>query len=568
MAKEKKVPEKTSADAAPEKKLSDSQQFMGLLKGLKTKFGEDAGVILGKTDIKASIKWVPLSSPKVTDLFGGAGLPRGRQIEIFGLESSGKTSLVTYLAAQVQKHYFEDKGRFGNVAIVDAEHAFDPTFAKSFGLDLDKVIFTQPISGEEGLEQVRYFLESGLVDVIIVDSVDALQPQAIIDGNFGDSTIGAHARLMSGACRKFNGMMKPTDATILHTNQQRTAIGKWAPQGQVAYETPGGVALRFYASIRVEVKRGDVLYKKANFEDAYGLVSKLKCVKNKVGKPFRKVEITNIWGNGYDIGSEFFSYFRDHDLIRGSGWYTFDVPAASGSGEEIIKLQGEDKVQVYLKEHPDHLEYLKKKLFDQMTKTLTDIVIEDKPETGELPTTLEDEQDQDDEETATEPAVSRERTRPEPEKEQEILLTVFRGSRTEPPRILTDEEVASLSPGSVLKVPQQTFDQYLKEFEEMNLSPVEDLVPTVREETTLTLESLDQAVEKIESSFHEEIIESPMEDIVPEEVSPAIAVDSAASSSPGEETPGHKRYLIWKAKQAGKEKNKVSSVDDELPDEA
>ena len=213
---------KQKEEKKPKPTISSLDQ---LLSGLKKQFGEDSGVILGKTDIKKSILWVPLDSPKITDAFGGPGYPRGRQIEIFGHESSGKTSLATYLGAQTQKYWFEDKQRFGQVAIIDAEHAFDPTYAKAFGLDLNRVIFTQPNSGEEGLSQAQYFLESGQVDAIIIDSVDALQPQAIIDGEFGDATMGVHARLMSTACRKFNTMLKPTSATIFWINQIRAAIG-------------------------------------------------------------------------------------------------------------------------------------------------------------------------------------------------------------------------------------------------------------------------------------------------------------------------------------------------------
>ena len=354
-----------------------------LLAQFKKKFGDDSGSILGKSDPRKFIKWVPVDSPKVSEVFGGQGYPRGRQIEVFGLESSGKTSLATYLAAQCQKYFFEDKQRYGIVAIVDAEHAFDPGYAKSFGLDLDRVIFSQPSSGEEGLEQVRFYVESKQVDLIIIDSVDALQPQSIIDGNFGDASIGVHARLMSSACRKFNGLLLPNDASLVWINQLRTKIGGFSPNGQEPTETTGGKALKFYASVRIEVKRGDTLYAKAGFEAPYGLVSKLKCVKNKVATPFRKAEITNIWGKGYDVDIEYFDYFKRFGLISGSGWYKF----TDETGKEI-KLQGEASVQEHIKANPATFSYLKDKLKEVMSKVLDEELplgtIEEKPETRNI----------------------------------------------------------------------------------------------------------------------------------------------------------------------------------------
>lgn len=561
MAKEKDNKKNTTET------ISDSQKFMGLLAGLKKKFGEDAGVILGKTDIKKSIKWVPVPSPKITDVLGGIGLPRGRQIEIFGPESSGKTSLATYLLACIQAYFFEDKGRFGHVAIIDAEHAFDPTFAQAFGLDLDRVMFTQPISGEEGLSQAQYFLESGLVDGILVDSVDALQPQAIIDGEFGDATMGMHARLMSTACRKFNTMLKATDPTLIWINQIRSAIGQWAPAGQEATTTGGGKALKFYSSVRLEVKRTDTLTEK---EKPYGITSSIKAVKNKVGKPFRKVKVDNIWGKGFDIDSEFFSYFREHGLIKGLGWYTFDVPSESGDDEELVKLQGEDKVQAYLKAHPAHLEYLKKKLFDRMTDSVIDDVVEEKLEIGEVPADLEEDEPSFDDlpfPTVANPVVmmdprSKERTRSSPELEKPELMMVFKGNGTEPPRILTEDEITSFDADEIIPVLKEEFEQRLEDYMKMARnfssppSPMERVVSSLPVENKVL--SVVEREEKLPSIEQREVTNTDSTTALETEISHPVL---------GGETPGQRRYRLWKEKQGKGEKTTLSSVSDDLPED-
>jgi recombination protein RecA len=193
-----------------------------LVASMQKKYGAGSVSLYGKNQVV--VEWVPISSFYLTELMGN-GYPRGRMIEIYGPESSGKSSLSCYLAGQCQKHYFEDKHRYGVVAYVDVEHALDPAYAKVFGLDMDKVIFSQPDSAEQALDIVEDLVESDLVDMIVLDSVAALSPQAELDGEMGDQQMGLLARLMGRACRKLQSVMKPKSPTIIFVNQIRMAIG-------------------------------------------------------------------------------------------------------------------------------------------------------------------------------------------------------------------------------------------------------------------------------------------------------------------------------------------------------
>lgn len=214
-------------DKAQETKLND------LIKNLQKKHGVESIQLFGKSIV--SVNWVPLDSFYLTKLLGN-GYPRGRMIEIYGPESTGKTSLACYLGGQCQKHYFEDKERYGVVAYIDVEHALDPEYARTFGLKSEDMLFSQPDSAEQALNLTEDLIASGLVDMVIIDSVAALTPQAEIDGEMGDSHMGLQARLMSQACRKLQSKMGPKDATVVFINQIRMKIGCVAPETEVEWE--------------------------------------------------------------------------------------------------------------------------------------------------------------------------------------------------------------------------------------------------------------------------------------------------------------------------------------------
>jgi recombination protein RecA len=218
--------------AKEDKEKASIKDLDSLVASMQKKYGAGAVSIYGKNQVV--VEWVPISSFYLTELLGG-GYPRGRMIEIYGQEASGKTSLSCYLAGQCQKHYFEDKRRNGVVAYVDVEHALDPAYAKVFGLDVDNVIFSQPDSAEQALDIVVDLVESDMVDMIVLDSVAALSPQAELDGEMGDNQMGLLARLMGKACRKLQSLMKPKSATVVFINQIRFKIGCVSPDTEVTW---------------------------------------------------------------------------------------------------------------------------------------------------------------------------------------------------------------------------------------------------------------------------------------------------------------------------------------------
>jgi recombination protein RecA len=335
-----------------------------LIKDLQKKHGTESLSIFGKN--QAVVEWIPVDSFSVSELLGG-GIPRGRIIEVFGPESSGKTSFLTYAAAQIQKHYFEDRKRYGVVAFIDVEHAFDPEYAESFGLDMTKVIFSQPDSGEQALGIVQDLLDSEQVDCILVDSVAAITPQAEIDGEMGDMQVGLPARLMGKACRKLTARMKPDSATILFSNQIRSKIGGYSPTGE-ATDTPGGKALKFFASIRVQSKKGDWIGETTDSGGLQGIHCILKTQKNKLATPFRMADMSIIFGKGYNLDGEYVAAFAKYGFIQKgvSGWFTITNPDGSAQ-----KVQGASSVMAYLKEHGEIFDDLKKRLQSVMVARKT-----------------------------------------------------------------------------------------------------------------------------------------------------------------------------------------------------
>jgi recombination protein RecA len=334
-----------------------------LVAAMQKKYGAGSVSLYGKNQVV--VEWVPISSYYLTELLGN-GYPRGRMIEIYGPESSGKTSLACYIAGQCQKHYFDDRQRNGVVAYIDVEHALDPGYAKVFGLDMDKVIFSQPDSAEQALDIVEDLVESDLVDMIVLDSVAALSPQAELDGEMGDNQMGLLARLMGKACRKLQSAMKPKSPTIIFINQVRfkmTAYGN--PE-----TTPGGNALKYFSAVRLVTRSGDTVEDKDG--NQIGMITRVKSIKNKVAPPHRNCEMKILFDSGYRIEDEFVLAFQKYGIIKKAGGW-FSIPAGA---EEPEKIQGAERVIAWLREHPVIYDDFKAKLKTAMSRKTTSVVVE------------------------------------------------------------------------------------------------------------------------------------------------------------------------------------------------
>jgi recombination protein RecA len=270
---------------------------------------------------------------------GIGGYPRGRIIEIYGHESSGKTTIALHAIAEAQK-------LGGYVAFIDAEHALDPVYAKELGVDTDELILSQPDTGEQALEITEALIRSGAVDMVVVDSVAALVPEAEISGEMGDSHVGLQARLMSQAMRKLSGVINKTNSTVIFINQIREKVGIMFGNPET---TPGGRALKFYSSVRLEIRRGEQL-KTGN--DLIGNKVNIRVVKNKVAPPFKAVSLDLIYGKGISRSGDILDLAADANIVKKAGaWYSY--------GETRIG-QGRDNAKTYLEEN--------KELYDEITK--------------------------------------------------------------------------------------------------------------------------------------------------------------------------------------------------------
>lgn len=349
-----------------EEKLS-IKDLDGLVASMQKRYGADSVSIYGKKQV--AVERVPIDSFYLSELLGG-GYPRGRMMEIYGPESSGKTAMACYFAGQCQKRYFEDKRRYGVVAYIDVEHALDPNYAATFGLDIDKVLFSQPDSAEQALDIVDDLVASDLVDMIVVDSVAALSPQAELDGEMGDQTMGLLARLMSKACRKLQSKMTPQSAAIIWINQTRMKIGVFYGDPTT---TPGGNALKFFAAIRMVTRAGEKIEDKR--EGQIGMISRVKTIKNKVAPPFRSCDMKIIFGKGYQVEEEYVQAFVKYRIIRkAGGWYTMTEPY---EGEAPEKVQGEERVMDWLKDHPEIYAGYKSQLMTMLSCKASTVIAED-----------------------------------------------------------------------------------------------------------------------------------------------------------------------------------------------
>lgn len=327
---------KTKAEMNQVTNITDADEKLKALEAarlqIEKEFGQGSLMKLGAKAAASGIDVIPSGSILLDEALGIGGYPRGRIIEIFGPESSGKTTLALHAVAEAQK-------QGGIAAFVDAEHALDPQYAQKLGVNIDELWVAQPDAGEQALEITENLVRSGAVDIIVVDSVAALTPQAEIDGDMGDSHMGLQARLMSQALRKLTAIISRSKCMIIFINQIRMKIG-------IAYGNPetttGGNALKFYSSIRVEVRKGDVLGK--GEDEAWGNKVRIKVVKNKVAPPFRKIELEILFGKGISPHGSLLDCAVKYELIDKKGaWYSYK--------DEKIG-QGHDNAVKFLEDNP------------------------------------------------------------------------------------------------------------------------------------------------------------------------------------------------------------------------
>lgn len=305
-------------------------------------FGKGSLMKLGDSKEVLDVDVIPSGSILLDEALGVGGYPKGRIIEIYGPESSGKTTLALHAVAEAQK-----KG--GIAAFIDAEHALDPVYAKNLGVNIDELWISQPDNGEQALEIAERLVRSGAIDIIVVDSVAALTPQAEIEGDMGDSHLGLQARLMSQALRKLTGILSKSNTTIIFINQIRMKIGVMFGNPET---TTGGNALKFYASVRMDVRRIESIGK--NADEVSGNRVRVKIVKNKVAPPFKKCELDLMFGSGISKTGSILDAAMKYELIEKSGaWYSYN-------GEKIG--QGRDKTLDYLRDNPEFAQELEAKL--------------------------------------------------------------------------------------------------------------------------------------------------------------------------------------------------------------
>ena len=336
MAKEKE----TNIDDKKEQSLSEA------LKQIEKQFGKGSIMKLGDRG-NVDIDTISTGSLAIDYCLGVGGLPRGRIIEIYGPESSGKTTLALQAIAECQKEG-------GKAAFIDAEHAIDPRYAKALGVDIDELILSQPDSGEQALEIAEVLIRSGAIDLIVVDSVAALVPQAELDGEMGDSSIGLHARLMSKAMRKLAGAMNANNCTTIFINQLREKVGVMFGSPET---TTGGRALKFYATIRIEVRKSEAI---KNGSDIVGNKVNIKVSKNKVAPPFKTCQVEIYYGEGISHVSELISLGVELGIIEKSGsWYAYN-------GDKIG--QGSEAVRAYLLANPEIDKEITERIKEQLFK--------------------------------------------------------------------------------------------------------------------------------------------------------------------------------------------------------
>ena len=314
---------------------------------LEKEYGKGAVMKLGDPASQMNVETIPTGSLSLDIALGLGGIPKGRVIEIYGPESSGKTTVTLHMIAEVQKN--------GGIAgFIDAEHALDPVYAKNIGVDIDNLYISQPDNGEQALEIAETMVRSGAIDIVVVDSVAALVPKAEIEGDMGDSHVGLQARLMSQALRKLTGVISKSNCTVIFINQLREKVGVIYGNPEV---TTGGRALKFYASVRMEVRRVEHL---KNGTELIGSHTRVKVVKNKVAPPFKQAEFDIMYGEGISRTSELVDLGVEFGILNKSGaWFSM--------GDTRLG-QGRDAAKQYFKDHPDIADDVQKQIMEKVAE--------------------------------------------------------------------------------------------------------------------------------------------------------------------------------------------------------
>lgn len=312
---------------------------------IEKQFGKGSVMKLGDSGSHMQVETIPTGSLSLDLALGLGGIPKGRVVEVYGPESSGKTTVALHMVAEVQK-------RGGIAGFIDAEHALDPVYAKNIGVDIDNLYISQPDNGEQALEITETMVRSGAVDIIIVDSVAALVPKAEIEGDMGDSHVGLQARLMSQALRKLTGIIGKSNCVVIFINQLREKVGVMFGSPET---TTGGRALKFYSSVRLDVRRIETLKQGG---EVVGNRTRIKVVKNKIAPPFKEAEFDIMFGQGISREGDVLDLAANLGVVNKSGsWYAYNESKIG---------QGRENAKTYLKEHPEIMEEIEQKVREQM----------------------------------------------------------------------------------------------------------------------------------------------------------------------------------------------------------
>lgn len=353
---------KTTADIVQPGNVEERQKALDTaITQITKQYGQGAIMKLGE-NTSMNVTSIPTGSLSLDIALGIGGVPRGRIVEIYGPESSGKTTVALHVIAECQKDG-------GIAAFIDAEHALDPVYAKALGVNINELLVSQPDSGEQALEITESLVRSGAVDVLVIDSVAALVPQQEIDGDMGSAHVGLQARLMSQALRKLSGAISKSNSVVIFINQLREKVGITYGNPEV---TPGGRALKFYASVRIEVRKTESL---KNGNDQYGTRVKAKVVKNKVAPPFKIAEFDILYGHGISKSGELVDIGVELDIVEKSGsWFAYE-------GNRLG--QGKDNARKYLEENPEIAHVIEQRIRDNREKLENIMLSNDYEDDGE-----------------------------------------------------------------------------------------------------------------------------------------------------------------------------------------
>ncbi|MDR0992780.1 MAG: recombinase RecA [Ruminococcus sp.] len=373
MANNKKP--KKESPVSPKDTEAKRQALDNAISMLEKQYGKGAVMKLGAAP-SYNVDAIPTGSLTLDNALGIGGVPRGRIVEIYGPESSGKTTVALHIAAETQK-------MGGYVAFIDVEHALDPVYAKALGVNIDELVVSQPDSGEQALEIAEALVRSGAIDCLIIDSVAAMTTRAEIEGEMGDTHVGLLARLMSQAMRKLTGVISKSNCVAVFINQIREKIGVMYGNPET---TPGGRALKFYASVRIEVRKGETLEENGQ---SIGVRTRCKVVKNKVAPPFKKCEFDVLFGKGIQREGEILDLATQAEIIKKSGsWFSYE-------GERIA--QGRDNTREFLKTHPEMAAAVEEKVKAYLESNRNSAADDDEPDSAVIPVAVGIDVDEEDE---------------------------------------------------------------------------------------------------------------------------------------------------------------------------